>query len=175
MAFDRSRPFTNSSDFMEFEQVRLSTFQNWPSEAINPTELACAGFIYMHKDDMVCCPWCSTIISNWIPGSNAMDEHKKKNKNCEFVKGMAYNVPVGVNPLTMNFLPGQDECGPYNNMRLNQDEQCSKDPESMHNQKQISNQKRVKLSNGNQTKGWRFICCGFESDDIQYDTNIEWH
>ena len=71
-------------DNMSDEMARLATFANWPSTAaIEPRELARAGFYYLEHRNKVRCFSCKKKIRNWSPGDNAMDSHKR---NCLFVR-----------------------------------------------------------------------------------------
>ena len=73
-------------DNMSDETARLATFANWPSTAaIEPRELARAGFYNLENRNKVKCFFCKKKIRNWSPGDNAMDSDKHK-RNCLFVK-----------------------------------------------------------------------------------------
>ncbi|XP_038673714.1 baculoviral IAP repeat-containing protein 2 isoform X3 [Scyliorhinus canicula] len=78
------------------EEMRLQTFQNWPSYcSLIPAELAKAGFYYTGEEDRVECFACSGKLSNWEPGDCATSEHRRHFPSCPFVLGIHMgNIPM---------------------------------------------------------------------------------
>uniref|UniRef100_V9KD44 RING-type E3 ubiquitin transferase n=1 Tax=Callorhinchus milii TaxID=7868 RepID=V9KD44_CALMI len=73
---------------MYSEEIRLQTFQNWPSySTLAPVELARAGFYYTGTEDRVACFACGEKLSNWEPGDHPMSEHRRHFPFCPFVLG----------------------------------------------------------------------------------------
>ncbi|KAM9178305.1 baculoviral IAP repeat-containing protein 7 [Mergus octosetaceus] len=71
---------------MVTEEMRLSTFQNWPqSSEIRPEQLARAGFFYTGQGDVVRCFYCNESMRNWAVGDDPWREHAKWNPRCEFL------------------------------------------------------------------------------------------
>ena len=64
---------------------RLITFTNWPSK-VNPKELACAGFYYTQKNDIVRCAFCSCEFHNWREGDDPLEDHYRSVKYCDFAR-----------------------------------------------------------------------------------------
>lgn len=88
---------TNFSDPVASTAIRLKTFTKWPYDDKRknqrtkakkyPTseELAANGFYmlgYEQKDDAVTCLYCGVSLEGWEPGDNAIEEHRKRNKDC---------------------------------------------------------------------------------------------
>lgn len=72
------------------EMRRLDTFKHWPKpHIVKPHALAQAGFYYLNRDDYVQCAYCLGTIYNWIDGDNAMEEHRRLNPTCSFIKRVA--------------------------------------------------------------------------------------
>ncbi|NWS71820.1 BIR7B protein, partial [Crotophaga sulcirostris] len=68
------------------EEMRLSTFQNWPRYAdMHPEQLARAGFFYTGQGDVVTCFHCDGSIRNWLFGDDPWREHAKWYPECEFL------------------------------------------------------------------------------------------
>ncbi|XP_043547057.1 baculoviral IAP repeat-containing protein 2 [Chiloscyllium plagiosum] len=78
------------------EEMRLRTFQNWPSySSLIPAELAKAGFYYTGEEDRVACFVCGGKLSNWEPGDHASSEHRRHFPSCPFVLGNPMgNIPM---------------------------------------------------------------------------------
>ncbi|XP_048449288.1 inhibitor of apoptosis protein-like [Rhincodon typus] len=78
------------------EEMRLQTFQNWPSySSLIPAELAKAGFYYTGEEDRVACFVCGGKLSNWEPGDHATSEHRRHFPSCPFVLGNQMgNIPM---------------------------------------------------------------------------------
>ncbi len=69
------------------EMSRLETFKHWPKpHIVSSMELARAGLYYLNRDDHVQCAFCLGSIYNWVHGDNAMEEHRRLNPNCRFIK-----------------------------------------------------------------------------------------
>ncbi|XP_009072799.1 PREDICTED: baculoviral IAP repeat-containing protein 7 [Acanthisitta chloris] len=68
------------------EEMRLSTFQNWPQHTnMQPEQLARAGFFYTGEDDVVRCFHCDGGVRNWSYGDDPWSEHAKWYPGCEFL------------------------------------------------------------------------------------------
>ncbi|NWZ26538.1 BIR7B protein, partial [Asarcornis scutulata] len=73
---------------MVTEEMRLSTFQNWPqSSEMHPEQLARAGYFYTGQGDVVRCYYCNGSVRNWAVGDDPWREHAKWNPRCEFLLG----------------------------------------------------------------------------------------
>ncbi|XP_038022226.1 baculoviral IAP repeat-containing protein 7 isoform X1 [Anas platyrhynchos] len=73
---------------MGTEEMRLSTFQNWPqSSEMRPEQLARAGYFYTGQGDMVRCYYCNGSVRNWAVGDDPWREHARWNPRCEFLLG----------------------------------------------------------------------------------------
>ncbi|KAM9371920.1 baculoviral IAP repeat-containing protein 7 [Phaethornis superciliosus] len=71
---------------MVTEEMRLSTFQNWPqSTDMHPEQLARAGFFYTGQGDVVRCFYCDGGVRNWSFGDDPWREHAKWYPECEFL------------------------------------------------------------------------------------------
>ncbi|NXG01230.1 BIR7B protein, partial [Sakesphorus luctuosus] len=71
---------------MVTEEMRLSTFQNWPQNShISPEQLARAGFFYTGRGDVVRCFYCDGGVSSWSFGDDPWREHAKWHPECEFL------------------------------------------------------------------------------------------
>ncbi|KFP44120.1 Baculoviral IAP repeat-containing protein 7-B [Chlamydotis macqueenii] len=71
---------------MVTEEMRLSTFQNWPQYTdMRPEQLARAGFFYTGHDDVVTCFYCDGGMRNWSFGDDPWREHAKWYPECEFL------------------------------------------------------------------------------------------
>ncbi|KAF1642224.1 Baculoviral IAP repeat-containing protein 7-B, partial [Eudyptes chrysocome] len=71
---------------MVTEEMRLSTFQNWPRYTdTHPEQLARAGFFYTGQDDVVRCFYCDGGVRNWSFGDDPWREHAKWYPGCEFL------------------------------------------------------------------------------------------
>ena len=83
---DREHP---DFDRLKDEEVRLSTFHDWPERAariIEPRDLAKAGLFYTGQIDRVQCAFCRGFLRNWVQGDRPVNEHRKHFPNCSFVK-----------------------------------------------------------------------------------------
>ncbi|NXG26142.1 BIR7B protein, partial [Grallaria varia] len=71
---------------MVTEEMRLSTFQNWPQNSnIHPEQLARAGFFYTGRGDVVRCFYCDGGVRSWSFGDDPWREHAKWYPGCEFL------------------------------------------------------------------------------------------
>ncbi|NXJ11397.1 BIR7B protein, partial [Odontophorus gujanensis] len=71
---------------MATEEMRLSTFQNWPQHTeMRPEQLARAGFFYTGQGDVVTCFYCDGDMRNWAFGDDPWREHAKWYPRCEFL------------------------------------------------------------------------------------------
>ncbi|NXV40950.1 BIR7B protein, partial [Uria aalge] len=71
---------------MVTEEMRLSTFRNWPRYTdMRPEQLARAGFFYTGQDDVVRCFYCDGGVRNWSFSDDPWTEHAKWYPGCEFV------------------------------------------------------------------------------------------
>uniref|UniRef100_A0A8V1A3R9 RING-type E3 ubiquitin transferase n=1 Tax=Gallus gallus TaxID=9031 RepID=A0A8V1A3R9_CHICK len=71
---------------MVTEEMRLSTFQNWPQYTeMRPEQLARAGFFYTGQGDVVRCFYCDGGMRNWAFGDDPWREHAKWYPRCEFL------------------------------------------------------------------------------------------
>ncbi|KFP26750.1 Baculoviral IAP repeat-containing protein 7-B, partial [Colius striatus] len=71
---------------MVTEEMRLSTFQNWPQYTdMHPEQLARAGFFYTGQGDVVRCFYCDGGVRNWSFGDDPWREHAKWYPGCEFL------------------------------------------------------------------------------------------
>ena len=66
---------------------RLDTFKYWPcKEKIRPEQLAKAGFWYTGNADRCQCAWCNIVIHSWEYFDEPLNEHRRHNKDCSFLK-----------------------------------------------------------------------------------------
>ncbi|NXR27806.1 BIR7B protein, partial [Cinclus mexicanus] len=71
---------------MVTEEVRLSTFENWPQHSsMRPEQLARAGFFYTGRGDVVRCFYCDGGVRSWSFGDDPWREHAKWYPECEFL------------------------------------------------------------------------------------------
>ncbi|KFR06785.1 Baculoviral IAP repeat-containing protein 7-B [Nipponia nippon] len=96
---------------MVTEEMRLSTFQNWPQYTdMHPEQLARAGFFYTGQDDVVRCFYCDGGVRNWSLGDDPWREHAKWYPGCEFLLRSRGREFVGsVQDLGFFFFFGKDE------------------------------------------------------------------
>ncbi|NXG48799.1 BIR7B protein, partial [Psilopogon haemacephalus] len=107
---------------MAREEMRLSTFQNWPQYTdVPPEQLARAGFYYTGQGDVVRCFHCDGGVRSWSFGDDPWREHAKWYPDCEFLlqaRGSEYVNSVQdsfstVATLSLGFFPpplfGKDE------------------------------------------------------------------
>lgn len=78
------------------EDVRLSTFYDWPSGAhADPLALAREGLFYTGSDDRVQCVFCRGFLRNWEPLDVPAVEHRRHFPDCSFVQGKDVgNIPT---------------------------------------------------------------------------------
>ncbi|NXG66407.1 BIR7B protein, partial [Hemiprocne comata] len=105
---------------MVTEEVRLTTFQNWPQYTdMHPEQLARAGFFYTGQGDVVRCFYCDGGVRNWSFGDDPWREHAKWYPGCEFLlqsRGREFVSSVQdsfssttLSPVTFFFFSGKDE------------------------------------------------------------------
>uniref|UniRef100_A0A803VHX1 RING-type E3 ubiquitin transferase n=1 Tax=Ficedula albicollis TaxID=59894 RepID=A0A803VHX1_FICAL len=71
---------------MVTEEMRLSTFENWPqNSSMHPEQLARAGFFYTGQGDVVRCFYCDGGVRSWSFGDDPWREHAKWYPECEFL------------------------------------------------------------------------------------------
>ncbi|NXQ35323.1 BIR7B protein, partial [Alaudala cheleensis] len=71
---------------MVTEEMRLSTFENWPQNSnMQPEQLARAGFFYTGQGDVVRCFYCDGGVRSWSFGDDPWREHAKWYPECEFL------------------------------------------------------------------------------------------
>ncbi|NWZ82699.1 BIR7B protein, partial [Poecile atricapillus] len=71
---------------MVTEEMRLSTFDNWPQNSnVHPDQLARAGFFYTGQGDVVRCFYCDGGVRSWSFGDDPWREHAKWYPECEFL------------------------------------------------------------------------------------------
>uniref|UniRef100_A0A8C3MAR8 RING-type E3 ubiquitin transferase n=1 Tax=Geospiza parvula TaxID=87175 RepID=A0A8C3MAR8_GEOPR len=71
---------------MVTEEMRLSTFENWPqNSSMHPEQLARAGFFYTGRGDVVRCFYCDGGVRSWSLGDDPWREHAKWYPECEFL------------------------------------------------------------------------------------------
>ncbi|KFP74885.1 Baculoviral IAP repeat-containing protein 7-B [Apaloderma vittatum] len=98
---------------MVTEEMRLTTFQNWPQYSdMHPEQLARAGFFYTGQADVVRCFYCDGGVRNWSFGDDPWREHAKWYPGCDFLlrtKGSEF--VSSVQDLGFCFFPsfGKDE------------------------------------------------------------------
>ena len=89
---------------LQFERVRLRTFDNAPSNVfkyVKPQDLAANGMFYIHREDFCQCFYCYGVIGYWEEGDSVPVEHEKHFPNCPFVVGATVvNVPIKDDHLT---------------------------------------------------------------------------
>ncbi|NXF32018.1 BIR7B protein, partial [Nyctibius bracteatus] len=95
---------------MVTEEMRLSTFRNWPQYTdMHPEQLARAGFFYTGEDDVVRCFYCDGGVRNWSFGDDPWREHAKWYPGCEFLLRSRGREFVSSFGLFLFFFFGKDE------------------------------------------------------------------
>lgn len=80
------RPSSSHQQFQESLDVRLASYENWPSENIvSADSLARAGFYYLKKDDNTKCPFCKGVVRAWVSGDDPDIEHQRHFPHCPYV------------------------------------------------------------------------------------------
>ncbi|ERL95189.1 hypothetical protein D910_12457 [Dendroctonus ponderosae] len=81
----RTVPSTSSLDYRN-EEVRLSSFVNWPKpDIVTPEDLARAGFYSLRTSDNTKCAFCHGVVRAWEPNDIPDVEHKRHFPMCPFV------------------------------------------------------------------------------------------
>ncbi|NXO56196.1 BIR7B protein, partial [Aramus guarauna] len=96
---------------MVTEEMRLTTFQNWPQHTdVHPEQLARAGFFYTGQGDVVRCFYCDGGVRNWSFGHDPWREHAKWYPGCEFLlQSRGTEFVSSVQDLGFFFFFGKDE------------------------------------------------------------------
>ena len=90
---------TSSTISMEYYENRLKTFDIYPKQMLpDKYQLARAGFTYTGKGDLCECFSCHVRLSAWDRDDDAMKEHYKWSKNCDYIK------MVGAPQVTTGFI-----------------------------------------------------------------------
>ncbi|XP_078375493.1 uncharacterized protein LOC144658879 [Oculina patagonica] len=77
----------NHDQELDNYQKRLKTFERWPADsAVQPKDLAAAGFYSGGLDDRVTCFKCGLHLRQWNAGDDPWTEHKKFRPDCHFIK-----------------------------------------------------------------------------------------
>ncbi|XP_073440139.1 baculoviral IAP repeat-containing protein 1 [Dendrobates tinctorius] len=75
-----------SPEAYQEEEVRLSSFTNWPFYArIQPVQLASAGFYFTGRRDIVRCFSCAGCLGHWEENDDPWKEHAKWFPECNFL------------------------------------------------------------------------------------------
>ncbi|NWH86703.1 BIR7B protein, partial [Aegithalos caudatus] len=83
---DTALPNEPENPEMVTEEMRLSTFENWPQNShMHPELLARAGFFYTGQGDLVRCFYCDGGVRSWAFGDDPWREHAKWYPECEFL------------------------------------------------------------------------------------------
>ncbi|KAH1021446.1 hypothetical protein HUJ04_010959 [Dendroctonus ponderosae] len=81
----RTVPSTSSLDYRN-EEVRLSSFVNWPKpDIVTPEDLARAGFYSLRTSDNTKCAFCHGVVRAWELNDIPDVEHKRHFPMCPFV------------------------------------------------------------------------------------------
>ncbi|NXB54324.1 BIR7B protein, partial [Leucopsar rothschildi] len=86
--FSEDTALPNEPEYPEMvtDEMRLSTFENWPqNSSVHPEQLARAGFFYTGQGDMVRCFYCDGGVRSWSFGDDPWREHAKWYPECEFL------------------------------------------------------------------------------------------
>lgn len=89
---------------LEYYENRLKTFDTYPKQ-MKPDkyQLARAGLYYTGNGDIVICFRCGVKISSWERHDNAMLEHYRLSANCDFVRMVGIETPLGLQQSTRPF------------------------------------------------------------------------
>lgn len=82
-AEDQGAEFENG---YRFEQRRLDSFVNWPSNFITPGAMAAAGFYYTGIDDIVRSFECQLELRRWVEGDDPRFDHERWQSDCWFIQ-----------------------------------------------------------------------------------------
>lgn len=100
-----------------YEVERFATFEGWENQRVTAAELACCGFIYSGKSDLVTCHFCGIKIQLWKNSDTVYAEHVKHSPKCPLLTYAKYkNVPLNedvfkhkVPKLTINTVDAGDK------------------------------------------------------------------
>lgn len=110
MSVNVKKPIFNC---LNYEDERLKTFENWPSEFINRKEMAATGMFYTGQADKSKCYFCGVEIHSWQPSDNPVTEHLRWSVTCPLLRRRpTNNIPNNLIELN-RLLPviGDDTCG----------------------------------------------------------------
>lgn len=82
--FDRMKPLRDDLE------LRLSTFDKWPSNAVRPLDLAQDYFYYIGMDDKCQCTQCGGVLGGWKEGDVVHYEHHRHFPDCPFVQDCSH-------------------------------------------------------------------------------------
>ncbi|OWF36077.1 baculoviral IAP repeat-containing protein 3-like [Mizuhopecten yessoensis] len=91
-------PQSDNTCFMNFEFLRLDSFQNWPRDnQVFAIRFAAAGLYHVGSGQTVKCFQCDFVKEHWQKGEIPFDEHKKFNPRCPFLDGSCTtNIPIPI-------------------------------------------------------------------------------
>lgn len=108
---DRNHP---DFDRLKDEQIRLSTFYDWPERVariVEPRDVAKAGMFYTGQTDRVQCAFCRGYLRNWVQGDVPADEHHKHFPHCRFI-GQQKDFRDGLRDVVDSFSPVNNSSSP---------------------------------------------------------------
>ncbi|NXF75252.1 BIR7B protein, partial [Sclerurus mexicanus] len=112
---------------MVTEEMRLSTFQNWPQNSnIHPEQLARAGFFYTGRGDVVRCFYCDGGVRSWSFGDDPWREHAKWYPGCEFLLQSKGREFVSIGDFFFFFGKDESELSTEEQLRRLQEERMCK-------------------------------------------------
>ncbi|XP_065906481.1 baculoviral IAP repeat-containing protein 7-B-like isoform X2 [Dysidea avara] len=76
------------------QATRLQSFKYWGG-VLPKEELAEAGFYMIARRDVVRCFSCHVVLQDWEKTDNVIDEHRRHNPECSFLKGHLYQSSLG--------------------------------------------------------------------------------
>lgn len=88
------------NDIFHREDERLKTFDHWPLEWLDKSELARTGMFYTGEADKVKCYFCEVEIGRWEEQDAPVAEHMRWSPNCPLLRRRTTNnMPVDVEAL----------------------------------------------------------------------------
>lgn len=96
-----------------FEDIRLTTYDDWQVPFISKNTLAKIGFYFLQDEDKVKCHFCKIIVKKWENGDNPIEEHLKWSPSCRLLRRRSTdNVPINADQLDELLPPrSYDVCG----------------------------------------------------------------
>lgn len=96
-----------------FEDIRLTTYDDWQVPFINKNTLAKIGFYFLQDEDKVKCHFCKVIIKHWKNGDDPIEDHIKWSPSCRLMRRRSTdNVPIDADQLDQILPPrSSDVCG----------------------------------------------------------------